>query len=325
MQNTLLNYFLLSLVPTLFWLWIFSRQDKFEKEPKRMLATAVILGALSTFLAFVFEEIFLNRLGVVPYTLSLLERSFLAMIVVGVVEETVKLFTLWVSVYRSKYFNEVSDGIIYGVAIGLGFAFVENILYSLRFGINVSLLRAFGTPIFHAAASAISAYYFTRARFNPEFKSSKYFGLVLAIIAHALSNYLIIIITELNNVFYFPLYVAINLFLIILIFVLYRRSLKETTKDCEPPTVNPITAAVLNIAPGAGFFYLGRFSLGFFFILEASLFAVAFLLSGLYFPFSILPLIFAFIFAALWVAGIFIAYFQGKKHLNSKSQISNAK
>lgn len=241
------------------------------------------------------------------------------MVIVGIVEEAVKLFTLWVSVYRSKYFNEVSDGIIYGVAIGLGFAFVENILYSLRFGINISLLRAAATPIFHGAASALAAYYFTRARFNPEFKSTKYLGLLLAIIAHTLSNYLIVLMTELNNVYYFPLFVAVNLFLIVLVFVLYRHSLRETTKDCEPPKINPLTAGILNVAPGAGFFYLGRFSLGFFFILEAAIFGFGFILASLYFPFSILPLVFAFVFAALWVTGIFLGYFQAKKKLGVRS------
>jgi RsiW-degrading membrane proteinase PrsW (M82 family) len=49
----------------------------------------------------------------------------------------------------------IMDGLVYGVAAGLGFAATENFLYGLGWGAAVTVTRAFLTPIAHATWSAI--------------------------------------------------------------------------------------------------------------------------------------------------------------------------
>ena len=47
------------------------------------------------------------------------------------VEELVKWFVLYHIIYNHTEFDEPYDGIVYAVAISLGFATVENVLYAI--------------------------------------------------------------------------------------------------------------------------------------------------------------------------------------------------
>lgn len=75
------------------------------------------------------------------------------------VEELVKCAPLVVAVYRkrSAFFAEV---LIYGAAVGAGFALLENILYvsfNADFTVLESLVRGFGTALLHIGCTALCA------------------------------------------------------------------------------------------------------------------------------------------------------------------------
>jgi protease PrsW len=70
---------------------------------------------------------------------------------------------------RSRYFDEPMDGVVYGTAVGLGFATVENVLYVLSAKAgweSVAIMRAFVSVPFHGALGAIAGAYIARARFG---------------------------------------------------------------------------------------------------------------------------------------------------------------
>jgi len=57
--------------------------------------------------------------------------------------------------------NEPVDGIIYGVTVGLGFAALENLLYTESMGFQVGLWRAVVTCLAHATFSGWGGYFLT--------------------------------------------------------------------------------------------------------------------------------------------------------------------
>ena len=104
-----------------------------------------------------------------------------------------KFIAVRLAVYDHVEFDEIVDGIIYSVTSGLGFAALENLFYSVKFGISVGLFRAFITNLAHASFSGISGYYLGLAKFSKEntiITLGK--GLISAIVLHGIYDFLII-------------------------------------------------------------------------------------------------------------------------------------
>ncbi len=150
-----------SLLAALFWLRWFRKKDKYEKEPERLIFLAFFAGVLAT-LPSVFLESFiiLRNQG----STVILENIFLSFLWVGFVEEFFKYLAVRLTVYHSKQFNEVMDGMIYMVSAALGFASTENVGYMLGFGYSVGFLRAILAYWAHISFSAILGFYIGKAK-----------------------------------------------------------------------------------------------------------------------------------------------------------------
>ena len=111
--------------------------------------------------------------------------------VVGLIEEGAKSYVVYKFHYNHPEFNERIDGIIYGVTVGLGFAAAENLFYTMMYGYQVGILRAFITTLAHASFSGIFGYFLGRAKIENR-KGSLYIGLFLAIVMHGLYDFLVI-------------------------------------------------------------------------------------------------------------------------------------
>jgi protease PrsW len=103
----------------LFWL------DRYEPEPARYRLAAIGWGAVvAVALSVIAEEL----LFAVPGTNTFTETAIIA----PVVEETGKgLFLVVVVIFRRNQIHGLLDGLIYGALAGVGFAFVEDIVYYL--------------------------------------------------------------------------------------------------------------------------------------------------------------------------------------------------
>jgi RsiW-degrading membrane proteinase PrsW (M82 family) len=106
---------LLAVAPSAVLLKYVLLRDKYEHEPMRLIAITFLFGALGIIPATILE-ILLNS----P---NILVDAFL---VTALIEESMKYLAVRAKAYQSPDFNEVMDGIVYGVAAGLGFATVEN-------------------------------------------------------------------------------------------------------------------------------------------------------------------------------------------------------
>ena len=154
-----------AIAPALLVLWLVVAADS-RPEPPRVVWTAVVLGALSALPA-----------GLVEYWLQHVPTArnpWLAVglstfLFVGIPEETAKISIIAAMALKARDFDEPMDGVVYGTAVGLGFAAVENLLYLVGAGTSwgfTAVLRGVLSVPFHGALGAIAGAYIARARFG---------------------------------------------------------------------------------------------------------------------------------------------------------------
>lgn len=158
------------LPPIIYLIWIRS-QEKRGREPWGRLMLVFGYGAIiSVILALIFSFL-LNgllldesfRYRVYDLTEFAPEALILAVIVAPVVEEFTK--ALGVRMGR-PHITEVEDGIVYGVAAGLGFSATENLFYELaalaeggeQAALVTVALRSITSVFLHATATGIVGY-----------------------------------------------------------------------------------------------------------------------------------------------------------------------
>lgn len=187
----ILRLFLISFAPGIFWLWFFLRQDKIRPEPLRLIALTFLLGCASTIPAGLGNYLFGadNLLEGSPNLISVVTAMTL---VVGPVEELCKFGAVRLGPYRSLYFDEPVDGLVYASAASLGFASLENLFYVWQYGPAVMLLRAPLSTVGHLVFGSIWGYALGQYYISGGRKRALLFrSLVLAAGAHALFNVLV--------------------------------------------------------------------------------------------------------------------------------------
>lgn len=181
---------LASIAPTFALLYYFYKRDKYEKEPRRLLQKAFIMGCLSV-LPIVFVEMRLNLFE--ETSESLIAAGYTAFIVAGLVEEGFKYLVFYLYIWRNREFDEMYDGIVYSVFISLGFATIENIGYVLDSGFSTALLRALTAVPAHALFGVSMGYYLGVAKFVREPYRSKYqrLGFFVPIVLHGIYDFIL--------------------------------------------------------------------------------------------------------------------------------------
>lgn len=182
-MNLLLLNLALALLPTLIMLWYFGRWDRERREPKGMILFAFFLGFIAVIPAALIEA-FLDPLGL-PYP-RIVRLLFRAFIVAALVEEGVKLFVVRRFIINRPAFDEMMDGIIYTITASMGFAFFENIFYSVGSPFTI-LIRGLTAVPLHALASGIMGYYIGKAKFENSGVWKK--GLFIAVLIHGLYDF----------------------------------------------------------------------------------------------------------------------------------------
>lgn len=166
--------------------WYFLAHDHGEKEPIGALWAAFGFGFLGAVAASFIEQLFISQ---DPATLSPGVSLFRMAMLIGVTEEVCKFLPLALFIYKRRYFNEHLDGVIYFGLAGLGFGLIENILYSLSFGLKAGLTRIIMTPFFHVATTALVGYFLIKVKLDHKPKWQAVLALVLAIVLHGLYDY----------------------------------------------------------------------------------------------------------------------------------------
>ena len=166
--------------------YIFIR-DKYEKEPYTMLFLGLLYGVYSTFVIWAvgmaFERAF-------PHVETPFVNAFFSS---AGIEEGVKFLFLYFLVFRNHNFNEPFDGIVYGVFIALGFAWLENIIYVFHKelgGYETALARAIFSVPGHGLFGLEMGYYLALAKY---YKKRIYLLKTFAVpyLLHGIYNYIL--------------------------------------------------------------------------------------------------------------------------------------
>lgn len=180
--------FLAGLIPALFWLWFWLREDKAHPEPRALIVTSFIAGMLIVALVLPLQEFAMKRF----------QGDNLVFVWV-IIEEVLKYSAALIVVLWNRAVDEPIDAIIYMITIALGFSALENALYisnPLSSGDYVSSFvtgnfRFLGATLLHVLASgtvgiSMALVYYKRSVVKVLVAS---FGLFVAIMLHAFYNF----------------------------------------------------------------------------------------------------------------------------------------
>ncbi|HJQ27823.1 MAG TPA: PrsW family intramembrane metalloprotease [Rubrobacter sp.] len=152
------------ILQTVLYLLFIRAIDLYEREPLRFVVPVFLWGfAVATTVSLVFNTLF--KLTLSSVTSVKTANFFTAVAEAPVVEECSKglalllIFFLAYLVRRRSgliEFAGVMDGIVYGSAVGFGFAIAEDILYGLQYGPETFLVRRIFGGFAHAAFTSLT-------------------------------------------------------------------------------------------------------------------------------------------------------------------------
>jgi RsiW-degrading membrane proteinase PrsW (M82 family) len=168
-------------------------KDKYEKEPIKIVAISFLLGAtVSIILTFTLGYI---ASSLVPLTdvKSISQQFIKAFFTVALVEEFSKYIIVRFYAQKKNEFNEPFDGIVYAVMVSMGFAALENILYTYQYGFGVGVTRAFTAVPAHATFGVIMGYFIGKAKFSNNSIKLNLLGLLFATLFHGSYDFFLFI------------------------------------------------------------------------------------------------------------------------------------
>ena len=172
--------FLTAILPTLALLLFFMYSDKFV-EPKKTVLSTFILGIFIIAPLEVFNygtEMIIGE----PIEYNAFFKAFFA---AAFLEELFKFCVLFFFCTKFTEFNEPMDGIVYGIAASLGFAFWENLQYiympdrEISESLQVAWSRTFTAVPGHAFDGVIMGFFIGRHYFR-DYKTNT--NLILALL-----------------------------------------------------------------------------------------------------------------------------------------------
>lgn len=184
-----------AIVPMGTYLLIIWRTDRYDREPFSLVLINYIYGAVGAILLAIIGS------GLVSALLSFLlnnEQVMLrveSIVIAPVVEETTKGFFLFLMVANKK-FDNITDGIVYGGAIGLGFGMTENffyfVFYSQSFAnwLSIVIIRTLFSGVMHCVSTGTLGAFLGYAKFKPRIIKITFplAGLSIAMFIHAMWN-----------------------------------------------------------------------------------------------------------------------------------------
>lgn len=157
----------LGAIPAIVVMLIVDRLDARRPEPRWSLRRVTLAGALSVLPALLLETLLMKIGPARGYEHALFE----GFVVAAMTEEAGKALCVRWFVYGRPEFDERTDGIVYGVRAGLGFAIVENVgallgAKTLLAMVGVFFMRALLAVPLHAFSTAVMGHFAAWRRFE---------------------------------------------------------------------------------------------------------------------------------------------------------------
>jgi len=254
MINEYLNPLWVSLLYVLLWMGFFYIYSPRKTVRPKFLLFAFVLGIGSALLALAAEQTaffyfdintsFLSPFFFVRSFADLWGPLIFSFLVAAVIEESAKFS------FIKKYFditsiNQIIDGMKMGLAMGLGFAFVENIIYfsdALYYSnltteeiATVFLLRGAFSTLAHGIYGIVMGYYLSLAKFNESLRRRlAWRALFASILIHGLFNFFLII-----NLGFYSVFMLVFLLIAALLWYNDRKNLELRIRGGDRTLVVP--------------------------------------------------------------------------------------
>ncbi len=185
-----------AVIPMITYMVIIWRFDRYDREPFRLVMQNYFWGAVGAVILTLIGGQFISFL-ISPYLNAGEQFKYTETIIVApFVEEITKGIFLFV-IIANKNFDNMTDGIVYGGAIGLGFGMTENFLYFITYSSNLNdwisiiIIRTLFSAVMHCVATATFGALLGYAKFkNIYYKITfPFIGLAFAMLIHMIWNY----------------------------------------------------------------------------------------------------------------------------------------
>ncbi len=185
-----------AIIPMGIYLFIIWKFDRYDREPFGLVLQNYLWGALGAiFFAIIGSGIITFALSLLIHDKVQLEHAETIFIAPFVEEITKGMFLL--ITFSNKKFDNMTDGIVYGGAIGLGFGMTENFLYFIAFGttpaawLTIVAIRTLFSGVMHCVATATFGAFLGYAKFKNFFYKIifPFVGLAIAMFIHFAWNF----------------------------------------------------------------------------------------------------------------------------------------
>ncbi len=179
------------IIPSLFWLWFWLKEDSKSSEPKGLLTVIFILGMLAVIFVLPVQKFIQDGIGQEQWQIILWASA----------EEIIKYLAVLIVLHKTAYIDEPLDWPIYLITAALGFAALENMLFLIKplslneatVGLLTGQLRFLGSTLLHAVSSGILGISLGLSMHSEGLKRKWYplVGLILAVALHSVFNFFI--------------------------------------------------------------------------------------------------------------------------------------
>ena len=216
----------------LFFIWWV---DRYDREPLRFVFIAFLWGGIGAIVL----SLLLSQWGIKVWGSAIYNYSFDAssVVVAPVVEELMKGLIVFI-LLKSRNFDTVTDGLVYGAATGLGFGMTENFLYFTGFStimygdewLNLLFVRSMMTANMHCAASATFGAGISKLKEHGARAILYVVGAyIIAVLIHGTWNYLV----TSGSVEHWDLAVSLLFICIVIIFIIFVFGIRGERKQRE--------------------------------------------------------------------------------------------
>jgi protease PrsW len=171
--------------PGLALLSYFYLKDEYETEPLVLVFRTFMFGAIFVF-PIMFIQYVINIEGIV--TAKFVNAFFAS----ALLEEFIKWFIVYYSIFEHKEFDEPYDGIVYSASVSLGFATLENILYLFAHGVEFAFTRALLPVSSHALFAVIMGFYLGKAKFKRNKKKYVFLSFFIPFLLHGIYDFILL-------------------------------------------------------------------------------------------------------------------------------------
>lgn len=183
-----------AVLPMVLYLIFIWKMDKYEPEPIRFIVIHFVWGAFGAVLFGVIGSMMLSLLTGFTGD-GEVENAVRTILFAPISEETAKgVFLIWT--INSRKFDNITDGIVYGTAIGLGFGMTENFMYFVSYGtdvsswVNIVIIRSLFSAVMHGISTGTLGGFLGLAKYSTDFGRAFYpvAGITCAVFIHFVWN-----------------------------------------------------------------------------------------------------------------------------------------